>query len=341
MWRFLNSIEQCINVLLYMLENSVSVSIERYVASISHWTHRLKNGPHFDILGSVANNLLITSPNFLLVKTKLLIISYERPAPYSEKPARQRRPSRTRSWFNKKKRRSKTRLRVEGEKSKKERRTRMQNGSEKASRWYWARRVLRRVGSNENSAASNEFVSSVGGKSASEAAEGRTSARVVAFTIERERGRMLENRWARKRTTWRKTGIEKDTRFSRLVAERDAAACCRTSLGRGKRGILLKGGETAADRGHGRRGEVAINKYTENRQGERERETVVDRATKRRREKEKKIGGEREGWRGALVASVRPSVRSCVPKAPTNLTDARSLATERERKRDRDTMERD
>lgn len=103
----------------------------------------------------------------------------------------------------------------------------------------------------------------------------------------------------------------------------------------------MKGGETAADRGHGRRGEVAINKYTENRQGERERERVVDRATKRRREKEKKIGGEREGWRGALVASVRPSVRSCVPKAPTNLTDARSLATERERKRDRDTMERD
>lgn len=207
--------------------------------------------------------------------------------------------------------------------------------------WYWARRVLRRVGSNENSAASNEFVSSVGGKSASEAAEGRTSARVVAFAIERDRGRMLENRWARKRTTWRKTGIEKDTRFSGLVAERDAAACCRTSLGRGKRGILVKRGETAADRGHGRRGEVAINKYTENRQGERERERVVDRATKRRREKEKKIGGEREGWRGALVASVRPSVRSCVPKAPTNLTDARSLATERERKRDRDTMERD
>ena len=154
---------------------------------------------------------------------------------------------------------------------------------------------------------------------------------------------MLENRWARKRTTWRKTGIEKDTRFSGLVAERDAAACCRTSLGRGKRGILVKGGETAADRGHGRRGEVAINKYTENRQRERERERerVVDRATKRRREKEKKIGGEREGWRGTLVASVRPSVRSCVPKAPTNLTDARSFATERERKRDRDTMERD
>ena len=105
----------------------------------------------------------------------------------------------------------------------------------------------------------------------------------------------------------------------------------------------MKGGETAADRGHGRRGEVAINKYTENRprERERERERVVDRATKRRREKEKKIGGEREGWRGTLVASVRPSVRSCVPKAPTNLTDARSFATERERKRDRDTMERD
>ena len=140
-------------------------------------------------------------------------------------------------------------------------------------------------------------------------------------------------------------------RFSRLVAEHDAAACCRTSLGRGKRGTLLKGGETAADRGHGRRGEVAINKYTENRQGERERERVVDRATKRQRGKEKKIGGEREGWREALVASVRPSVRSCVPKALTNLTDARSLTTGREREREREkesgtgirwnTMERD
>lgn len=103
MWRFLNSIGQCINVLLYILEKSESVSIEQYVASISHWIYRLKNGPHFDILGSVANNLLITSPNFLLIKTKVLIISYEQPPPYSEKPARQRRPSRTRSRFNKKK----------------------------------------------------------------------------------------------------------------------------------------------------------------------------------------------------------------------------------------------
>lgn len=64
----------------------------------------------------------------------------------------------------------------------------------------------------------------------------------------------------------------------------------------GNEGLVKKGGETAADRGHGRRGEVAINKYTERtggvrgRERKRERRRVVDRAT-RRREKEKNIGG--------------------------------------------------
>lgn len=341
MWRFLNLIEQRINVLLYILENSVSVSIEQYVASISHWIHRLKNAPHFDILGSVANNLLIASPNFLLVKTKLLIISYEQPPAYSEKPARQRRPSRTRTRFNKKK----EGVRRDWESKAKRVRRREERGCRMEARrragWYWARRVLRRVGSNENSAASNEFVSSVGGKSASEAAEGRTSARVVAFTIERDRGRMLENRWARKRTTWRKTGIEKDTRFSGLVAERDAAACCRTSLGRGKRGILVKGGETAADRGHGRRGEVAINKYTENRQGERERESGRSSHEEAAREREKDRGWKRRVERSArrVCPTVGPFLR---PQSPHE-SNRRSFSRyrERERKRDRDTMERD
>lgn len=328
MWRFLNSIEQRINVLLYILENWVSVSIGQYVAPISHWIHRLKNAAHFDIL---ANNLLITSADFLLVKTKLLTISYEQSPAYTEKPARQRRPSRTRTRFNKKK----ERVRRDWESKAKRVRRREEGGCRMEARrragWYWARRVLRRVGSNENSAASNEFVSSVGGKSASEAAEGRTSARVVAFAIERDRGRMLENRWARKRTTWRKTGIEKDTRFSGLVAERDAAACCRTSLGRGKRGILVKGGETAADRGHGRRGEVAINKYTENRQGERERESGRSSHEEAAREREKDRGWKRRVERSArrVCPTVGPFLR---PQSPHE-SNRRSFSRYRERKK--------
>ena len=54
----------------------------------------------------------------------------------------------------------------------------------------------------------------------------------------------------------------------------------------------MKGGETAADRGHGRRGEVAINKYTENRQRERERERESGRSSHEEaaREREKDRG---------------------------------------------------
>lgn len=116
----------------------------------------------------------------------------------------------------------------------------------------------------------------------------------------------------------------------------------------GNEGLVKKGGETAADRGHGRRGEVAINKYTERTGGVRGRERERERggesgrsSHEEAREREKyrgmRIVGERKRRRAKRSSrlSDRPSVRSCVPKAPTNLTDARSKR-EREKERERE-----
>lgn len=118
----------------------------------------------------------------------------------------------------------------------------------------------------------------------------------------------------------------------------------------GNEGLVKKGGETAADRGHGRRGEVAINKYTERTGGVRGRERERERggesgrsSHEEAREREKyrgmRIVGERKRRRAKRSSrlSDRPSVRSCVPKAPTNLTDARSKRErEKERARERE-----
>ena len=65
---------------------------------------------------------------------------------------------------------------------------------------------------------------------------------------------------------------------------------------------MKKGGETAADRGHGRRGEVAINKYTERTGGERGREKERERESGRSSHEEAR---EREKYRGMRVAGER------------------------------------
>ena len=139
--------------------------------------------------------------------------------------------------------------------------------------------------------------------------------------------------------------------LSRLVTERAMLVlAAERAWDEGNEGLVKKGGETAADRGHGRRGEVAINKYTERTGGERGREKERERESGRSsheeaREREKyrgmRVAGERKRRREreALVASVRPTVGPFLrPQSPHESNrrsfEARERKRERERKRD-------
>lgn len=109
---------------------------------------------------------------------------------------------------------------------------------------------------------------------------------------------------------------------SRLVAERAMLVlAAERAWDEGNEGLVKKGGETAADRGHGRRGEVAINKYTERTGGERESgRSSHEEAREREKYRGMRVVGERRRGREreALVASVRPTGRSVLasPKPP-------------------------
>lgn len=119
----------------------------------------------------------------------------------------------------------------------------------------------------------------------------------------------------------------------------------------GNEGLVKKGGETAADRGHGRRGEVAINKYTERTGGVRGRERERERggesgrsSHEEAREREKyrgmRIVGERKRRRAKRSSrlSDRPSVRSCPkprPQSPHESNRRSFEARERERESER------
>ena len=91
--------------------------------------------------------------------------------------------------------------------------------------------------------------------------------------------------------------------LSRLVTERAMLVlAAERAWDEGNEGLVKKGGETAADRGHGRRGEVAINKYTERTGGERGREKERERESGRSSHEEAR---EREKYRGMRVAGER------------------------------------
>ena len=91
--------------------------------------------------------------------------------------------------------------------------------------------------------------------------------------------------------------------LSRLVTERAMLVlAAERAWDEGNEGLVKKGGETAADRGHGRRGEVAINKYTERTGGERGREKERERESGRSSHEDAR---EREKYRGMRVAGER------------------------------------
>lgn len=140
----------------------------------------------------------------------------------------------------------------------------------------------RMVASNENSAASNEFVSSVGGKSTTEPRQERQREKVGRggrgqdSVREKTKLRMKQDvEWVDEptRETSKEGAREKSGQHDSVEREQERATeaprsarccrCCRMRLGRGKRGTREGWKLPQTEVCRGRRGEVAINKYTE------------------------------------------------------------------------------